>query len=164
MGRMALNTLKTTSRLLFPAQIARGDEVWDAHPGQGRWAPVVASATADQEVLVWCETDPQPLHLSASRRVQARRAVPENRSGGLDGGADEAPGPAVHQMSAAEVQAAERDARKAIWYTGDIAEARAAYRAHCRGCSDPACCDDVELEDHLHSWYAGDLSFVINNV
>ncbi|MGB8021860.1 MAG: hypothetical protein WCF04_11580 [Candidatus Nanopelagicales bacterium] len=160
-----MSTMKTTSRLLFPTEIGRGDEVWDAHPGQGRWAPVVASAAADQEVLVWCDADPEPLHLSTSRRVKARCCVPAARTGVLDERVDEAPSAPAQEMSEPEAQEAVRlDAGMAVWYSGDLAQARAAYMAHCQGCSDPACCDDVEMEDHLRSWYPGDLGFVINNL
>lgn len=137
--------MKIKSDLLFPAELTPGDEIWDKHEGHDGWAKVVAICSGDQELLVWCDDDSQPLHLPACQRVSARHVVADFMVA-----EDEADGP-------------DYDATIANWYAGDLHAATAAAAAHRDTCGCDHAVDEVKLAKHLNTLYSGDLSYVLNN-
>lgn len=141
-GRRMMNV---TSALVFPSEITPGDEVWDFHDGHGNWAKVVAVSSGNQELLVWCDADPEPLHLPASHRVEAHFVVPTAEAEDVH----------VGHMNAVEE-------RMSGWYAGDLASAVSAVAEHREDVRTSAH-TTIELEPHFHGWYPGDLDYVMEH-
>lgn len=142
--------------LVFPAELVRGDEVYDTHEGHVGWAPIKAIASGEGGVVVWCADDPDPLRLPASTRVIVRRV---DHLGPAEG-QEHADGPRESDD--------EFHARLAGWYAGDLRWAHAAVLAHRERHGGPAKTESAgavrsELSP-FNSAYGGDLGFVLENI
>ncbi len=137
--------MKVKTEHLFPAELAAGVEIWDPREGQGRWAPVVAACSGDQQVLVWLDGESEAVPLPAAERVATHHVV-------ADFMVDDDPDESTHF-----------EQRLTDLYSGDLDSARAAVAQKPQSTPRAGKGRKVKLGKHLKSHYSGDITSVLKH-